>query len=332
MMNNGATQGRIEKLTSEQKRRKLEANRAKALAKKRHLLLDKAIVSSSQGRNYSSKVNDTSSSAGADKGTPSDRATNDDLKPSSRNAYENKSNFRKLIKKSDYIQYDFAVTRDTKGGYMVEKPLTGKEKTLDDWKQQVNEAKFVVDEPPPIDINAAPKCFECNSITINPEFYKVYGCRVCNKCKEKFPEKYSLLTKTDCKTDYFLTEPELMDDTVFKKIEKPNPHAKFSRMQLYLRYQVEEFAYKKWNGPDGLDAEWVRRQKLKVDKKAKQFELKLQEMKKRTRSEEYTRRLREKANDGYNHVHDWRELPTSKPNVVLKRCVDCGMETEEFVL
>lgn len=28
---------------------------------------------------------------------------------------------------------------------------------------------------------------------------KVFGVRVCKSCKEKAPERYSLLTKTECK-------------------------------------------------------------------------------------------------------------------------------------
>lgn len=34
---------------------------------------------------------------------------------------------------------------------------------------------------------------------IDPTFRKVFGCLVCNKCKNEKPEKYSLLTKTECK-------------------------------------------------------------------------------------------------------------------------------------
>ena len=44
-----------------------------------------------------------------------------------------------------------------------------------------------------------PKCNECKSIDIDHDFKKTFGCLVCNKCKNDFPEKYSLLTKTECK-------------------------------------------------------------------------------------------------------------------------------------
>ena len=44
-----------------------------------------------------------------------------------------------------------------------------------------------------------PKCKECQTIDIDHIFRKTFGCLVCNKCKNDFPEKYSLLTKTECK-------------------------------------------------------------------------------------------------------------------------------------
>lgn len=50
------------------------------------------------------------------------------------------------------------------------------------------------------------KCRECSSLEIDFVWEEVFHVCVCNKCKEKFPEKYSLLTKTECKDDYLLTE------------------------------------------------------------------------------------------------------------------------------
>jgi DNA-repair protein complementing XP-A cells len=47
-----------------------------------------------------------------------------------------------------------------------------------------------------------PKCHECGSIDIDHTFRKVFRCLVCNKCKNEKPDKYSLLTKTECKEVY----------------------------------------------------------------------------------------------------------------------------------
>lgn len=55
--------------------------------------------------------------------------------------------------------------------------------------------------PPAIflDPSLNPKCRECQTVDIDSTFKKVFGCLVCNRCKDKYPEKYSLLTKTECK-------------------------------------------------------------------------------------------------------------------------------------
>lgn len=44
-----------------------------------------------------------------------------------------------------------------------------------------------------------PKCKECQSMDIDQTYKKVFGCLVCKKCQDSKPEKYSLLTKTECK-------------------------------------------------------------------------------------------------------------------------------------
>jgi DNA-repair protein complementing XP-A cells len=77
--------------------------------------------------------------------------------------------------------------------------------------------------------------------------------RVCTACKKKFPEKYSLLTKTECKEvrtpfcrsrrnsrqDYLLTDPELKDEDLLPHLLRPNPYAStYSNMMLFLRVQV----------------------------------------------------------------------------------------------
>ena len=52
------------------------------------------------------------------------------------------------------------------------------------------------------------KCRECGSLEIDRQWEEVFGCVICVRCKDKFPEKYSLLTKTEAKDDYLLTDRE----------------------------------------------------------------------------------------------------------------------------
>jgi len=115
---------------------------------------------------------------------------------------------------------------------------------------------------------------------------------------------------------------------------------------LYVRYQVEEFAWKKWGGPEGLDKEWERREKMKKEKKDKKFEQQLKgisllqggfthlDLRKRTRTEQWTKRVRRKGQgfDDEAHEHVFGpEIQLEGEDVVRRKCEICGMETEEIV-
>lgn len=52
--------------------------------------------------------------------------------------------------------------------------------------------------------------------------------------------------------DYLLTDEELRDEQRMPHWERPNPRkSTYARMKLYLREQVESFAFAKWNGAEG---------------------------------------------------------------------------------
>jgi DNA-repair protein complementing XP-A cells len=59
---------------------------------------------------------------------------------------------------------------------------------------------------PSLDSTENPKCKECSSMDLDPVFFNVFHIYLCPTCKEKFPEKYSLITKTEAKEDYLLTD------------------------------------------------------------------------------------------------------------------------------
>ncbi|ODV77151.1 DNA repair protein [Suhomyces tanzawaensis NRRL Y-17324] len=240
------------------------------------------------------------------------------------------------IKRKDYIEFDFSTLTDSRGGFLndeTEPEVTADSLSLEQWKEKQKEQLIVKDLAPPIDIENAPKCFECGSLEIDPNlFTNFWQVRACRKCVKEKPEKYSLLTKTECKEDYLLTDPELRDVALLPRIEKPNPHG-YSRMQLFLRFQVEQFAWKKWGSSEKLDEEWERREAMRIKRRDKKYNDQLLEMRKKTRAEEYTRKLRNGHSLGDRHVHDW-SAPLSIPgeeNMVKKRCIDCGVETEELV-
>lgn len=244
---------------------------------------------------------------------------------------------RPSIQKKDYIEFDFSTMKDSRGGFLDEKEkfgLQGEEEepqSLLEWKEKQKQQHIVKDLAPPIDLENAPKCFECNSLEIDPNMFTNFKVRVCRRCIKENQDKYSLLTKTECREDYLLTEPELRDSSLLHRIEKPNPHG-FLRMQLFLRFQVEEFAWKKWGSPEGLDQEWERRERVRLERRDKRYQDKLKEMRKKTRAEEYTRKLRDGKSLGERHVHQWAAPISIGEKLVKRRCVDCGLETEEVII
>ena len=187
-----------------------------------------------------------------------------------------------------------------------------------------------------------PTCRECGNLEVDFTWLDVFRCSVCKTCVEKLSDKYSLLTKTEAKEDYLLTDPELRDEELLPHLERPNPHkSTWNNMMLFLRYQVEEYAFsdKKWGSPEALDEEFEKREGEKKRRKEEKFKVKLKELKKRTRVEAY-RRGRQQQQDGANfgddvgkggkHTHVWGRAVENEDGIGVKSCVECGMEIEEL--
>lgn len=184
-------------------------------------------------------------------------------------------------------------------------------------------------------------CRECGAVEIDWKWEEIFGCRVCATCKEKFPDKYSLLTKTEAREDYLLTDPELKDPDLLPHLERPNPHkATWNNMQLYLRYQVEEYAFsdKKWGSPEKLDEEFEKRETEKKRRKEDKFKAKLLDLKKRTRVDAYKRGKGASGGEfgdkierrGDKHEHEWGIPLENAEGATVKQCIECGMEIEEL--
>ncbi|KAI9008323.1 XPA protein C-terminus-domain-containing protein, partial [Gaertneriomyces semiglobifer] len=190
-----------------------------------------------------------------------------------------------------YCEYNLSTMKDTKGGFILEdQPQAPVER-----KQKKPEPTLVYDPPPDLaNMHAAPKCETCKSIDLDPNYSTYFGLCVCKSCKDKYPEKYSLLTKTECREDYLLTESELRDVHRLPRWERPNPHkSTYSNMLLYVRQQVEAFAWEKWGGPQQLDDEFERREKEKKERKEKKFRAKLSELRKKTRTSTWAKKAEE---------------------------------------
>ena len=129
-----------------------------------------------------------------------------------------------------YVEYDFSTMTDTKGGFLTHEDdphnkvmhaedLEGKPPgmTLKEWERQqllrsLRNQKAGPFEPgislmgPDEGATAIKKCRECGSLEIDWKWDEIFGCCICHTCKEKYPDKYSLLTKTEAKEDYLLTD------------------------------------------------------------------------------------------------------------------------------
>lgn len=186
------------------------------------------------------------------------------------------------------------------------------------------------------------RCRECNSMEIDFVWEEVFHICVCSKCKDKHPEKYSLLTKTECKEDYLLTDPELRDPELLPHLSKPNPHkSHWHDMMLFLRMQVEEYAVtKKWGSAKALDEEFERREAQKKARKERQFKEKLLDLKRKTRTDAFRRQAGTLSKTGANkfgdslgsgrHVHEWGRVVENEEGMTVKTCAECGMEVEEL--
>lgn len=128
-----------------------------------------------------------------------------------------------------YVDYDFGKMTDTKGGFLTQeddphnKVLHAEDvetkpanMTLKDWERQqllrsLRNQKAGPFEPGITTMSDKQKaCRECGTLEIDFKWDEIFSYSVCNACKEKYPDKYSLLTKTQAKEDYHLTDRKLV--------------------------------------------------------------------------------------------------------------------------
>ncbi|KAK6544114.1 hypothetical protein TWF694_000824 [Orbilia ellipsospora] len=335
-------------LTPEQVR-KLETERLKAKAIRQQKEQESASTSAPLPRG-TKRTFDTVASTSAPGSKPNDGSSTRNLRNAKDAPARPLDSIQPARKFQKFVEYDLSKMNDTKGGFisvsddphslLAAAEAAGKPSnmTLEDWNKQELKKKLQREKQgafAPAITKSGNKCYECESLELDFKFLEIFGSRVCNKCKEKLPDKYSLLTKTECREDYLLTDPELRDEELLPHMEKPNPHkSNWATMNLYLRYQVEEFAWKKWGSPEALDAEYERRTEDAKRRKETKFQKRLLDLKKRTRVETWKRTGRFEGADRGKHVHDWGELleKDDGDGMGVKTCTECGMEVEELII
>ncbi|KAG9104945.1 hypothetical protein FRC06_005012 [Ceratobasidium sp. 370] len=195
-----------------------------------------------------------------------------------------------------YLDYDLSKMVNSKGGFLVEEKSNFDEETRRKEKErELQRLKQAFDPPIHIEKDKNPRCADCGSVDIDQQYRKTFR-------------------------DYLLTDPELRDEEVMPHLLKANPHkSTWNNMMLFVRFQVEEFAFKKWGGPEGLDAEWERRMAEKRSKRSKKFEDGLRDLRRKTRESGWAKR---KAED---HVHTFGVIDKE---LGVQRCTECDFEVE----
>jgi DNA-repair protein complementing XP-A cells len=130
---------------------------------------------------------------------------------------------------------------------------------------------------------------------------------------------------------------ELKDEELLPHLSKPNPHkSHWHDMMLFLRFQVEEYAFsKKWGSADALDAEFEKREADKRARKESKFKEKLQDLKRKTMTEKWIKdrggkKLGVDGGRAERHVHEWGRTVENAEGMSVKTCLGCGMEVEEL--
>ncbi|KAN0060437.1 DNA repair protein rad14 [Thecaphora frezii] len=229
----------------------------------------------------------------------------------------------------NYIEFDLSKLHNSKGGFLIDQDdeaSSGKslEELRKEKQRELQRNKPYLEPGISLDKETRPTCEVCGSPEIlEVPFRKVFGIQVCKRCEREHPERYSLLTKTEVKQDYLLTDAELRDEELLPHLLKANPHkATYSNMMLFCRKQVEAFAFSdaKWGSEENLDAEFERREEEKARKRGLKFQQRLADLRKRTRDNVWQKRKDEE------HVHQWEEVEVR--GHTKQRCVDCQYEID----
>jgi DNA-repair protein complementing XP-A cells len=175
-------------------------------------------------------------------------------------------------------------------------------------------------------------CESCNKegtqFDLDDMFFAVFKVRVCSSCKRL--DQYRLVTKTDAKKNYLLTEEELADSSVLPHLSRPNPHsARWHNMQLYLCKQLAAFANAKWGSEQALADARAAMHSTRSSRKIERYAAKVKELRSKTQIEKWQSRRAKKKHVG--HQHSYHTIST-KDRRVIQECSECHnvIEFEEM--
>ncbi|XKL66165.1 hypothetical protein PGB90_009585 [Kerria lacca] len=202
---------------------------------------------------------------------------------------------------------------DTGGGFLLDEHELFEEK-----KKKI----CSIEKAPYILPPNQPTCLECQKNFAGSYLLEKFDHAVCDDCRDP-KEKHALITKTEAKKNYILTDVDLEQrGTPLKYILGKNPHnSRWSDMKLYLLLQVEKRALEIWGSEEKLLEELDRRDEKRAVTKHKAYRKKMKSLRMSIRSSLYTRSLTE------THTHEFgEETYNSDDDTYSHYCVTCDFK------
>lgn len=170
-------------------------------------------------------------------------------------------------------------------------------------------------------------CCNTEASSINEEFQSKFNIHICQNCIQSDKnDNFSMLTKTEAQQTYLLTDEELNQNSELPFIIKPNPkRSHWAKMHLYLRYQVEQFAIKKWGSLEEISQQHNVREEQQNQRKRKKFESELKKLRKAIAKPKGT-----KSSSFVSHEHEFVEVSAGSDGtkVRVKECKICRQQVE----
>lgn len=201
---------------------------------------------------------------------------------------------------------------DSGAGFLVEENSDRKEKKMK-----------VVEEAPPSSLFATAGdddmyvCGDCDRIFVESWLLTNFSLHVCDACRDN-EVKHALVTKTEAKDSYLLTDVDLLKrEPPLKFIIRKNPrNAHWGDMKLFLRLQIEQRALEVWKTPEAIEEEKDERERKRELAKRKKFQKKMTQLRQEVRSSLYTVKSRA-------HVHEYGDEVQLDEDTWKKSCLTC---------
>lgn len=238
------------------------------------------------------------------------------------------------------------LAKDSGAGFLIE----DEEVNANSKKEDENASSSSKAGPSVSESGSSVKCLECNRKVISSFLKSRFDLNVCDgKIRWGMKKMYSLIelgcllsvlvpnlivdcrddrgrhdmiTRTDAKSEYLLKDCDLDSrEPPLKFILKKNPHEKArGDMKLYLRLQVEERALEVWESMDALDEEKEKRGIKRKERKQKQYQKTIKQLRMSVQSSLFTKSTSSK------HEHEFSEKVCidEDNDMYQKTCQTCG--------